>query len=822
MNGYERLAIPLRQTDGTEAGLWVIEPSSSNISLDPNECSETGGELPQGWRGLPDPGDASTQLQPIQVIQRAGLTCIRLLETQSYDWEIKSVAVPEDLSVQSSLKNMRDCHWKDKRSESGSFKVVNHLGLADFTLSAPAIEPLRLHFEFVSQKFDFDSEYRQLTEDIADFCQQLLLSWDAPTSLRFTSDPEKRHKLLLEQFLFLRNFMTDERLSRLLEAITRNPHSHFNRDTAWVPSSAARSSDYLSDPCGMLRDWRTQGGRRMPGEVRDVRKENTHDTAPNRFVKFAIGHFRQICTEVCAHSETNDNQTSTLGMEASGMLEQIDAILARRFFKDVGRIQRLPLDNQTLQKREGYREVLQAWLMTQAATTLDWEGERDCYQGNTRDVATLYEYWIFIQLHKVLESMDRIEALDGNINDPARFISPKDGQLSINLRQGQHSRSRFVWRGSQTELHIDLEYERSFGNTKAATRSGSYTRRFRPDYTLSIYPASYPDEAHAEMEGKVAYLHLDAKYRAEDIVSVFGKAEVSNGEIDEETIKKIEEEISKEKLENKSERTYGRGDLLKMHTYNDALRHSIGSYVLYPGTKIDEAEKLPKFHEIAPGVGAMVMKPGNRQCLDSIRDFLKNILQHQSDLFSQYRYLSDTSYRTHDNTPRVLEEDGQTYRIARQNAPCVLLYLFKDKANVFRKHGFAYCRVDSAGASKPLNLNLSIEIGSEFIPYGGARGAPKQTIGWRGKIDSARFMQRDELVNYLRHTYPRADISPSSSEHYLLFEFSDVSSFKTLNVDSLHKARDARSKYMAITCTWREILEQAPLQDAATPIRAGN
>lgn len=808
VNGFERLAIPLRRPDGTEAGWWVIEPSSRDISLDPNACSESGGELPNGWRGLPGPNDAPSQLQPIQVTQRAGLTCIRLVETRSYDWSIEGTSGPEGLQLQSSLKGSR--YWKDKRSQSGSFKVVNHLGLADFSLSAPAILPLQLHFEFVSQKFDFDSEYRRLTEDIADFCQQLLLSWDAPTSLRFSSDPEKQHELLLEQFLFLRSFMTDERLSRLLEAISRNPHSHLIRETSWVPSSLARSSDYLSDPSGMLRDWRTSGGRPIPGEVRDVRKDDTHDTAPNRFIKFALGQFRQICTEVCAHKWTKENQTSTLGMEASEMLGQIDAILARRFFRDVGRMQRLPLDNQTLQKREGYREVLQAWLMTQAATTLDWAGERDCYKGNTRDVATLYEYWIFIQLHKVLESLEGLEALDGEANDPARFISAKDGQLTINLRQGQHSRSRFIWRGARTELHIDLEYERSFGSTKEATRSGSYTRKFRPDYTLSIYPADHPDESAAEKAGKVAYLHLDAKYRAEDIASVFGKADFSD------------DDIANEKLESKAERTYRRGDLLKMHTYNDALRHSIGSYVLYPGTKVEEAEKLPKFHEIAPGVGAMVMKPGNTQCLESISDFFADILQHQSDLFSQYRYLADSSYRTYDNTPQLLEEDGHTYGIARQNAPCVLLWIRKDQEPIFQEHGFAYCHVDSKDSSRPLNLNLSIEVGSEFIPYGGTQAASKKTLGWRGKIRSARFMQRDELANYLRHTYPLADICPSNSAHYMLFEFSDVSSFKKLSVDTLHKAREARSKYMAISSTWQEILEQAELQNTGAPILTGS
>ena len=34
-NGFERLAIPLVRFDGTEAGWWVIERGSRNVSLDP-------------------------------------------------------------------------------------------------------------------------------------------------------------------------------------------------------------------------------------------------------------------------------------------------------------------------------------------------------------------------------------------------------------------------------------------------------------------------------------------------------------------------------------------------------------------------------------------------------------------------------------------------------------------------------------------------------------------------------------------------------------------------------------------------------------------
>ena len=376
------------------------------------------------------------------------------------------------------------------------------------------------------------------------------------------------------------------------------------------------------------------------------------------------------------------------------------------------------------------------------------------------------------------------------------FISDKDGQLTINLKSGKQSCSRFLWNGPHASLCINLHYERSFSYNDQATHSGSYSRRFRPDYTLSIYPSG-KNEAEAEKEGKVAYLHFDAKYRAEAIRSLFGDTEIQDND------------LTDEKIANKSERTYKRGDLLKMHTYNDALRHTIGSYVLYPGTSNDDKNKMPKFHEIAPGVGAMVMKPGNEQCLESIQSFLTDIFEHQSDKFSQYRYLSDTTYRTHHDKPETVEEDGNRYNIARKDALCVLLYMHQDNINTFKEHGFAYCRVDTANSDKALNLNLSVEVGSEFIPYGGSRSGTRQTLGWRAKIKSVRFMENSQLHEYIQTTHPTSGITPGQSPHYLIFEFDESTKFKKYNVAKLHKTHNSASCFMAITCSWQDVLTSA-------------
>jgi len=785
--GYDKIAIPI----SGHADAWlVLSCARGEFDSSPKDCSEVSTDTSNQWLGR------SSESPTFKIVEDNGKSLIRLIETKSYQWAIQGdVKISE---VSSTLCENRRQRWNVRRRnaqiDSGEFCVVNHLGFASFKLIGSDEEILLdLPLEFVSKKIDFDSEYRSMTEDIAAFCEQLLLSWNAPTSLRFSSNPETERKLLLEQFLFLRHFLNDERLGLLLEAISRHPHSVLIKQHQWKPSGTARSADYLSSPTQTLRSWQRKDGRLIPGEVLDVHKEDIHDTPPNQFIKFALNSFRQICMEV-----TELLPESTPAREATELIKSLDALLARRFFREVSPMRRLPLDNQTLQKREGYREILRAWILTQAATTLDWQGNEDCYQGETRDVATLYEYWIFLQIHQILEDIEGIERIDGasiHGDNPAEFISEKDGQITINLTSGKNSRSTFLLtKNSESLLRIELHYEKTFSKNASATSGGSYSRQFRPDYTLSIYPARYPSEKKAEQAGKIAHLHFDAKYRASNLKEVFGQDDDS--------------QITQEKNENKTQSTYKRGDLLKMHTYNDALRKTVGSYVLYPSDGETNPERLSKFHEIAPGVGALVLKPGQPACITALKGFLSDIFTHQSNQFSQYRYLSDTSHSIVENSPdNSLREGEAEYHIARTNAPCVLLWVKPDQEEEFRKYGFAYCRAIPEDETKEINLDLSIQVGSEFIPIGG-RSHKLETKGWRAKTAAARFLTKDKLKLWIKEQHPECTICPSSeTQHYILFEFTEATSFKKMDVTEVHKKhRSGKSIYMAVSCSWDDVI----------------
>jgi predicted component of viral defense system (DUF524 family) len=526
--GYDRLSIPVPAVAGGRGGWWVIEVRSSSMSLSAADSVADAG-LPHGWRGKrcnQQPAGPA----PIRVSLSGGQVMIRILETVTYEWELQVDGGYDGYGIHSTLQSANPRYWSSRGVRAGNFCVVNHLGTGDFVIEASGQPLLPLCLAIESRKFDFETEYRAMTEDIAAFCQQLLLEWESPTSLSFSSDGRTR-PMLLEQFLFLRHFMTEERLTRLLEAIDRNPHVRLVKDREWVPASRARSTDYLQRPMTCLRGWHRIGDRIHPAEVRDVRKEDSHDTDPNRFVKFALAGFRKLCADVLAvHAHGSAAGGSTVGNEARDMMVDLDVLLGRRFFAEVGRMDRLPLDNQTLQKREGYREVLHGWLLTQAAASLDWDGRRETFDGTTRDVATLYEYWIFLKLHALLQSLPGITRCAGVTDGPEAFIQSDSGRLVINLKSGRHAVAAFQYNSTKGRLlRIDLHYERTFRLSHGANSGGSYSRSFRPDYTLSIYPADYATEAEATAQGRVAHLHLDAKYRAELVDELFGKESGGRG-----------------------------------------------------------------------------------------------------------------------------------------------------------------------------------------------------------------------------------------------------------------------------------------------------
>lgn len=255
-----------------------------------------------------------------------------------------------------------------------------------------------------------------------------------------------------------------------------------------------------------------------------------------------------------------------------------------------------------------------------------WSGGDDVFGAGQRDVATLYEYWLFFVLWKTLASVapnSQIADIATTILEPTadgfglklrrdEFLPVDGGVLELNGRKYrmQFSYNRTFPAAKTTERRFRSTYQHSY------PLSGSWTRSMRPDFTVTFWADGY-DYAAAEEAELAVHLHFDAKYSVEKIQELFGTAE---------------ESLSEEKSQQRTG-IYKRGDLLKMHSYRDSIRRTQGAYILYPGTNSEEGgggTLWIGFHEILPGLGAFAIRPGSDKDLGALalRNFLLDVLDH--------------------------------------------------------------------------------------------------------------------------------------------------------------------------------------------------
>ena len=364
-----------------------------------------------------------------------------------------------------------------------------------------------------------------------------------------------------------------------------------------------------------------------------IRKTPTVDTPENRFIKHALRDFHAFVSRAETLFKDADGDWSAAADVARRLSLNLEQWLSRPFFKEVDDLVVVPLGSPVLQRKAGYREVLRWWLRFRTAAELSWKGGEDLFHAGQRNVAELYEYWLFFQLLDWFCGRfnrdgqppligDLVDGLDGdtpNLRVKKRVpLGPFTGTFTDPRRR----------------LHAAFSYNRQFEVTTDRGAGGSWTRRMHPDYTLTFWPAidgMTPADAAklAEEQELLVHIHLDAKYRVENLDALFGGRD--SDDVDEE--------------EPKSPGNYKRQDLLKMHAYRDAIKRSEGAYVLYPGDEncrlaqfqSDKtgADRWPHtmwgFHEILPGLGAFAIAPdedGNAHGLNQLGVFLDEILMN--------------------------------------------------------------------------------------------------------------------------------------------------------------------------------------------------
>ncbi|QNA44668.1 DUF2357 domain-containing protein [Lacibacter sediminis] len=642
------------------------------------------------------------------------------------------------------------------------------------TLSIPLLEKetnqelSKVELEVQSVKAGYRNDYRDMLEFITEKCTDLLLQANSPVSQHFEIDYSKDSQTLYQKFAFIKSVIGTDEFAEAVHRIVTAPVTKWKETTEEKDIRNARRFSNANIKEVLKGSKRTKlpqthylrsyGIETLPERITTIRKTDSVDTPENRFIKHALENFLKFCTDI--NSKAKQFGHTKMQNESEIMIRELESQLHHSIFKEISRPTTLKLNSPVLQRKEGYREILRVWLMFDLAAKLIWSGGDDIYSGGKKDIATLYEYWLFFKLLDLFQTIFNIEPKD--ISD---LIKETADGLNLQIRQGKFTALRGVYDSGSRKLNIRFNYNRSFSGKKSYPDSGSWTATLRPDYTLSFWPFGI-SESEAEKQELIVHVHFDAKYKVANLADFLEQN--SDMELDEE------------KTENRKG-IYKNGDLLKMHAYKDAIRRTGGAYVLYPG---DKSINQKGFHEIIPGLGAFPVRPSKVDSgIGELKAFILEIIEHFINRASQREKLAFRTFDIYKNPPEsdneVREPLPETYNTNRDLIPdetfvLVGFYNSSEHYDWIKKNKYYNFRTDTRTGS----LILDKETVSAKYLLLHKTGDTNSGDLWKIVSKGPRVFSKNALV---KKGYPSTSSSSSEEKYYLIIEIEKVSDLEFEN-----------------------------------------
>ncbi|MGB0778326.1 MAG: DUF2357 domain-containing protein [Flavobacteriaceae bacterium] len=553
---------------------------------------------------------------------------VQLVEGHFYDYEFSDEKYRFDKHV------IVDPH--SKKPYIGKLQPNIYVG----TIPLKVLGPGGLHvetypIEVQSIKSSYREDYRFMLGEIVDQAIELILNSSEDITQNLSPDYSSNDKAKdYQKFTFIRSILENESFFEAIHQICSNP------TTKWVEQEESQdirklrriSNKDLQQAMRGANQTKLNNARlnalglkSLATHIHSSRKVDSVDTSENRFVKYVLFQFSQFCGAIKKRVK-NDSQ---LYIEASRYEQRLEQCLQHSLFSEVGNIQQVNFNSPVLQRKSGYREVLKSWLMFEIAAKLTWTGGDDVYAAGKKNVAVLYEYWVFFKLLKLLQSTFHITA-----KSLKNLIGTSgSGGLDFNIKKGTFIPLKGSYNSGSRDLTIEFSFNKTFSRNKDYDRAGSWTVNMIPDYTLSIWPTEFGKAAEAEKANEIVHIHFDAKYKIKHIDLL----KESNSDEEENT--------------SPNSRDFKRIDLLKMHAYKDAIRRTAGAYVLYPGEKA--GNPLRGFHELLPGLGAFTLRPNkDNDGSKDLNKFILDIIEHfenRSTHRERIAYANHTILKTENN-----------------------------------------------------------------------------------------------------------------------------------------------------------------------------
>ena len=497
----------------------------------------------------------------------------------------------KDAQFGSILQNDNDRFSFRRHILAGFINYKNEIGRSEIQIIYKVdkeTRAFRFGFEVLSTKLDYHEHWRTIVEDIEREYRMLSLDYMRRTFHGFSPDQNGEHPDIVWWSVFEGE---QQKFIKACKSIIDRPRHRLHGEEVYLRADKLKQTPHNIEN-------RLAEHRKEPAYLYRVEQHIlSNDTQENRFLKFTLHQIGKRYEDLRQRIEAVKTASGTMKSAMLATSETLKRLQHHPFFRTIGRFKGISQESMVLQKATGYSQVYRTWNLLRRAYSLN-DG---LYRLQTKDIATLYEIWCFIEVSHIVKAQLHLD--DEDVEHRNRM--ELNGIFSWELGKGEHS--RILFRKDGVEL-AELVY-----NPKNADKENDNvgmkdlvvpTVPQKPDIVLQL------TKNDLQQGMKMTYL-FDAKYRIE------GK--------DKGVDVPPEDAIN------------------QMHRYRDAIYYKdydanalkkevIGGYILFPGDGEPNDVAVSKFYKTIKevNIGAFPLRPKDVENRKLLENFIDELIHTKS------------------------------------------------------------------------------------------------------------------------------------------------------------------------------------------------
>lgn len=497
----------------------------------------------------------------------------------------------KDAEFGSILKNENERFKFRKGVLAGFVNYNNEIGKSEINIvyrMGAETRCFTFSFEVLSTKLDYHEHWNKIVEDIEAEYRMLSLDYMRRTFHGFTPDDKGETPELIWWNIFSGE---REKFIKACKSIIERPKRRLRGYETY------QRADKIKRVSACIENELAEHRFESAHLYRIEEHTQSNDTQENRFLKYALSQIIAKYETLKKHIESVGKLSDVLREDMDMCLDTLKRLQRNPFFRTIGRFKGLNQESLVLQKATGYSQVYRTWNLLRRSYSL----QEGLYRLQTKDIATLYEIWCFIEVSHIVKEQLRI----GKEDMEHRNRMEMNGLFTWELGKGEHSRILFRKDGVElAELVYNPKHTEKENESISMPNMVVPTVTQKPDIVLQLTKNDLQNGM------KMTYL-FDAKYRID---------KKENGV-----------DVPPEDAIN------------QMHRYRDAIYYKdydsrqlkkevIGGYILFPGAGEPDAVEKSKFYETVKSVniGAFPLRPKDEQNRKFLEEFIDSLIKRKT------------------------------------------------------------------------------------------------------------------------------------------------------------------------------------------------